>query len=117
MDAQPVGPLWRFRWLVGNDGEAELAITRAQAPHARYHAEPRALDIVLVPDEASTVELDVRVDVAGGEIENAFLILTLESAGTAWRILTRIRVRIEGDIPRAFVERIDVQEVGFSGSG
>lgn len=76
MDAQPIGLLWRIRWLVGNDGGADLALTRAQAPHARFHAEPRALDVVLVPDEASTVELDVRVDVAGGEILNAFLSLT-----------------------------------------
>lgn len=117
MDVQPFGPLWRTRWLVGNDGPAPITLTRAVAPHGRYRAEPLPLDIPLLPDQASTVELDVRVDVTGGEIENAFLILTLTSDGTAWRILTRFRVRMDGGIPQALVERIDVQEVGFNGGG
>ncbi len=117
MDVQPAGELWRTRWLVGNDGGGDLAFTRAHAPHGRYRAEPRALDIDLVPDQASAIELDVRVDIAGGEIENAFLILTLGSGGSEWRILTKLRVRMDAGVPRPFVERIDVQEVGFSESG
>ena len=117
MDVQPAGELWRTRWLVKNDGGGDLAFTRAHAPHGRYRAEPRALDIDLVPDQASAIELDVRVDIAGGEIENAFLILTLGSGGSEWRILTKLRVRMDAGVPRPFVERIDVQEVGFSESG
>lgn len=117
MDVQPAGDLWRTRWLIGNDGDAELALTRAHAPHVRFRAEPSQLDLVLAPDQASPISLDLRVDVAGGEIENAFLILTLRSGGSGWRILTRVRVRMDTGVPRPSVERIDVQEVGFSGSG
>ncbi len=117
VDVQPAGDLWRTTWLVGNDGDCDLTLTGARTPHGRYRAEPRALDLRLAGDEANAIELDVRADVDGGEIENAFLILTLRSAGGEWRILARLRVRIDGGVPWPFVERIDLQEVGFSGSG
>jgi len=55
---------------------------------------------------------------AGSEIENTFLIFTAEAGGTTWRILARMRVRVGADgVPHSVTERIDVQEVGFSGPG
>jgi len=116
-DVRPAAGSWRTKWLIGNDGRADLALTRIHAPHRRYRADPRALDIAIGPDQTTALDLDLRVDAAGGEIENAFLILTLGSGASAWRILTRLRVRMDGGIPWPLVERIDVQEVGFSGSG
>ena len=55
---------------------------------------------------------------AGQEIENTFLILTAEAGEKTWRILARMRVRVDaGGVPHPVTERIDAQEVGFSGHG
>ena len=55
---------------------------------------------------------------AGSEIENTFLILTAEAGAKGWRILARLRVRVGADgVPHPTTERIDVQEVNFSGQG
>ena len=61
--------------------------------------------------------LDVRSsEPPGSEIENTFLILTAEGGDASWRILARMRVRVDRDgVPRPVVERVDVQEVPSGG--
>jgi hypothetical protein len=117
VDVRAAEGLWHTRWLVGNDGGTAFELTRAVAPHGRYRADERAIEATLAPGEAASVELDVRADPAGGEVENAFLILIARSGAAEWRILARLRVRVDDGVPRPLVERIDVQEVGFGGEG
>jgi hypothetical protein len=68
-------------------------------------------------DPRSQLSLVVRIEgAAGGEIENAFLILLLRQGDERWRVLTRLRVPVEDDgRPRPRVESVTVQRVGFSG--
>ncbi len=103
------GEAWRITWRIGGDAR----ITHVAAPHGKFHADDRDIDL-MPPAELA---LDVTsTEPPGTEIQNTFLILTAEADDRAWRILARMRVRVDGaGVPRPAVERVDVQEVGFSG--
>lgn len=105
------GELWRVSWRI-TSGVA-LHLTHAAAPHGKLRAADLDIDL-RTPTELA---LDVTSNEAPGtDIENAFLILTGEAGGRTWRILARMRVRVDGDgVPRPKVERVDVQEVPFNG--
>ena len=100
---------WRITWRIGGDAR----ITRVAAPHRKFHTDERDVDLTL----PSTLALDVTcTEPPGTEVENTFLILTAESGGRMWRILARMRVRVDAEgVPRPAIERVNVQEVGFSG--
>ena len=102
-----------MRWRITS--EPTVRLTRAAAPHGNF----RAADAVLDLDTPTDLVLQVLSSVPSrGEIENAFLILTAEEAARTWRILARMRVRLDdAGVPRPAIERIDVQEVGFSEQG
>jgi len=109
---------WKIRWRVTNEGEP-LRLSTIAAPHGKFRSPDHAIDVQL--DRGGTFEPQLEIacaEPAGAEIENAFLILTAEAGGTGWRILARIRVRVDRDgVPHPVTERIDVQEVGFYGQG
>jgi hypothetical protein len=104
---------WRVRWRIASDPPVRL--THVAAPHARFRAADRDLDV----ETPAELALDVVTDAtAANEVENAFVIVTAASGDRDWRILARLRVRVGADgVPRPTTERIDVQEVGFSGQG
>ena len=114
---RPEGGAWLIRWTVTNDGDEPLEIVRALAPHGRFRGDERHVDLTVAVGAEAEVVLPIRVDGAAGEIENAFLILLARSGTTEWRILARLRVRRADGMPQPRTERIDVQEVGFSGRG
>jgi hypothetical protein len=109
---------WTVRWRITNEGEP-LHLVGIAAPHGKFRSPDHAIDVRL--DVRGTFEPQLEIacsEPAGSEIENTFVILTAEAGGTGWRILTRMRVRVAVDgVPHPVTERIDVQEVGFSGQG
>jgi hypothetical protein len=109
---------WKVRWRITNEGDA-LHLTRIAAPHGRFRSSDFAIDVSLPSGGSFEPQLEIAcAEPAGQEIENTFLIVTAEATGGTWRILARMRVRVDGaGVPHPVTERIDVQEVGFSGHG
>jgi len=109
---------WKIRWRLTNEGEP-LHLTAIAAPHGKFRSPDHAIDVRL--DRGGTYEPQLEIacaEPASTEIENAFLILTAEASDKTWRILARIRVRIDRDgVPHPVTERMDAQEVGFYGQG
>ena len=107
------GDAWRVRWSVTSD--PALRLTHVAAPHGKFRAADADIDLA-TPTELA---LDVAMtDPPQTDIENTFLILTAGSAERSWRILARMRVRVDdGGVPRPVLERIDVQEVEPGGQG
>ena len=110
--------MWKVRWRVTNEGEP-LHLATIAAPHGKFRSPDHAIDVDLTAGGAFDPQLQIAcAEPAGTEIENAFLILTAEAGGTTWRILARMRVKLDRDgVPHPVTERIDVQEVGFYGPG
>ena len=107
------GDAWRVRWRVTS--HPALRLTHVAAPHGKFRAADADIDLATPTELALDV---VSTEPPRTDIENTFLILTAGSAERSWRILARMRVRIDEDgVPGPVVERIDIQEVGFSGHG
>jgi hypothetical protein len=109
---------WKVRWRMTNEGEA-IHLTAIAAPHGKFRSPDHAIDVSLVAGGTFEPQLEIAcAEPPDSEIENTFLILTAEGDTKAWRILARMRVRVGGDgVPHPVTERVDVQEVGFSGYG
>lgn len=109
---------WKVRWRVTNDGES-LHLTAIAAPHGKFRSLDHAIDVTLAAGARFEPQLEIScAEPPGSEIENTFLIITAEAAAKTWRILARMRVRVTADgVPHPVTERVDVQEVGFSGQG
>jgi hypothetical protein len=109
---------WKIRWRITNEGDA-LYLTQIAAPHGKFRSADHAIAVVLPAGGTFEPQLEIAcAEPAGQEIENTFLILTAEAGEQTWRILARMRVRVGSDgVPHPATERIDVQEVGFSGHG
>ena len=109
---------WKIRWRITNEGDA-LHLTQIAAPHGKFRSPDHAIDVPLAAGGRFEPQLEIAcAEPSGSEIENTFLILTAGAGEKTWRILARMRVRVGGDgVPHPATERIDVQEVGFSGQG
>jgi hypothetical protein len=109
---------WKVRWRITNQGDP-LHLTAIAAPHGKFRSPDHAIDVALAAGGSFEPQLEIAsAEPASSEIENAFLILTAEGDAKTWRILARMRVRVADDgVPHPVTERIDVQEVGFSGQG
>ena len=114
--AKPDGEGWRTTWRVVNADAESVRIVAVVAPHSQFRGEI-SLDREVRGKASTQFSLVVRtVGAAGGEIENAFVILLVEQGEDRWRILARLRVALEeGERPRPRVETVTVQRVGFSG--
>ncbi|SRR5712692_513481 len=109
---------WKIRWLITNEGEP-LRLSSIAAPHGKFRSPDHAIDVALAGGGTFEPQLEIDcAEPAGTEIENTFLIFTAEAGGKSWRILARMRIRVDRDgVPHPATERIDVQEVGFYGQG
>jgi hypothetical protein len=109
---------WKMRWRVTNEGEP-LRLTSIVAPHGKFRSRDHAIDVAIAAGASFEPQLEIAcAEPPGSEIENTFLIITAEAAAKTWRILARMRVRVTADgVPHPVTERVDVQEVGFSGQG
>jgi len=114
--AEREGDGWRTTWRVSNADPQPVHVVSATAPHSRFRGET-PLDLVVPRRGSATFALVVRIDgSAGGQIENAFVILLVEVGAAQWRVLARLRVRLDDSArPEPRVEAITVQRVGFSG--
>jgi hypothetical protein len=110
------GEGWRTTWRVANPEPDSVRIIAVVAPHSQFRGEI-SLDREIRGKAATQFSLVVRtMGAAGGEIENAFVILLVEQGKDRWRILARLRVPLEeGARPRPRIETVTVQRVGFSG--
>ena len=110
------GEGWRTTWRVANPEPDSVRIVAVVAPHSQFRGET-SLDREIRGKAATQFSLVVRtMGAAGGEIENAFVILLVEQGEDRWRILARLRVPLEeGARPRPRIETVTVQRVGFSG--
>lgn len=113
-DAVRVNGSWRVRWRVANDGPEHARLVAIRAPHSRFRSEPADLNIVVI--ESATVDQTLRVAAAPGEeVADASVVLVAVSDHETWRVLFRVRVRIQPDgTPAPVVEGIDVERVGFT---
>jgi len=105
-------------WRITNDGEP-LQLVGISAPHGKFRSRDHAIDVALGPGASFEPRLEIACsEPAGSEIENTFLIVTAQAEAKTWRILARMRVRVTADgVPHPVTERVDMQEVGFSGQG
>jgi len=110
------GDGWRTTWRVANAEPDAVRIVGAVAPHSQFRGET-SVDREIRGKGSTQLSLVVRTDgAAGGEIENAFVILLIQHGTERWRILARLRVPLDEDArPRPRVEAITTQRVGFSG--
>ena len=110
------GEGWRTTWRVANPEPDSVRIVAVVAPHSQFRGET-SLDREVRGKASTQFSLVVRtLGSAGGEIENAFVILLVEQGEDRWRILARLRVPLEeGARPRPRIETVTVQRVGFSG--
>ncbi|MEO8633186.1 MAG: hypothetical protein ABI466_07475 [Chloroflexota bacterium] len=114
--AKPDGEQWRTTWRVANLEPDPVRIVGVVAPHSQFRGET-AIDREIRGKGSTQVSLVVRVAGAtASEIENAFVILTIEQGDQRWRALARLRIALEDQgTPRLRVETVTMQRVGFSG--
>jgi hypothetical protein len=109
---------WMVGWSIVNLGDAPLTILAARAPHGKFRADEKEFTppVELASNQSGRIELEVlSSEAGGGEVENAFLILRVVSAGDRWLILARLRVYVNGEgKPATTTESITAQPVGFS---
>jgi hypothetical protein len=122
LDIEPLGVAkrdgdgWRTTWRVANAQSEAVRIVGVLAPHSRFRGEI-SVDRELRGKGSTQLSLVVRTQGnAGGEIENAFVILLVQQGADRWRVLARLRVPLDQEArPRPRVEAITTQRVGFSG--
>lgn len=114
--AERDGDGWRTTWSVSSAAPDPVRVRGVTAPHSQFRGQV-ALALELPAQGAATFPLVVRVDgVAGAEIENAFLIVLVDMGESQWRVLARLRVRVDAEgRPHPRIETVTVQRVGFSG--
>lgn len=105
---------WRIRWRVTNEEAEHVRLVAMRAPHGRFHSD--AVDLNTVVAESATVEHVVRIEAAPGEeVENAFVIFVVVRGKDTWRVLFRLRVRMDAaGTPTPVVEATSTHRVGFS---
>lgn len=112
---------WLVSWSVRNLGNSPLTILSARLPHGKFRSEEKSFApaIDIAAGGRGTIEMDARAGEAPGSIvENAFLLLRVDSGGAPWLVLARLTVRARPDgTPDAATESITAQPVGFSRFG
>ncbi len=103
---------WLVTWRIRQRGASALTITEAWHPHGRFHSSRLRRSLRVPPRATATLELPARVDASPGHaVENCFLILRAARGRERWRILVRFTLRIERDVPRLTIERVDADRV------
>ncbi len=113
---EPDGQLWRVDWAIATDEPLGVRVTLINAPHSQFRSEPMRIDRLVREGAEAIVSLRVQAGgTPGSDIENAFVILTIDHAARQWRFLVRVRVTIASTgAPLLRVETITIQRVGFS---
>ena len=113
-EALRVNGSWRVRWRVTNVGDDHIRLVAVRAPHSRFRSDPVDLNIV-VTDNA-VIDQTLRIEAAPGEeIENAFVIFVVVKDKETWRVLFRVRVRMDAEgMPAPTVEATSTHRVGFA---
>ena len=114
-----VTELWRIGWRIKNGGARSLCIESVRLPHGQFKAEEQRFEPALLLSSGQEAQFYsvVRCDEPAGVVtENGFLIFHVGWSGAPWRIFVRVRVIVQSKRePKAAVESITAQRVGFSG--
>jgi hypothetical protein len=118
-EAEPLGgKRWATRWRVQNRGPHPVRLHEAWLPHGRWRGERQDVSALgeLAAGETRELAAEAWTDGAPGEeIENAFVILRVESGGETWRVFARLRIVVDAaGRPRARTESITVARHGDS---
>ena len=115
----PALGIWSISWAAENTGAQALRLSSVRLPHGQFKSDEMRFTpaIELGPKELTNFEVSVRCDEPQGLVtENAFLIFQTIWRGESWRIFVRVSVVVENDgTPRAKLESVTTQKVGFSG--
>jgi hypothetical protein len=110
---------WTVVWRLRSHGAESLEIQSARLPHGKLRGEERRFQpSSSVPaGGTATIELSLTFnETPGTVVENAFLLLLVQYAGTQWRIFIRFRtIANSNGEPDTRTELITTQQVGFSG--
>ena len=118
-EAEPLGDeRWATRWRAQNQGHQPVRLQEAWLPHGRWRSARQDVSALGVLAAGETLELATATwtdGAAGEEIENAFVILRVESGGAPWRVFARLRIVVDAaGRPRARTESITVSRHGDS---
>lgn len=107
---------WRTTWRFVNTDANAVRVVGATAPHSKFRGE-NTLGREVAGRGTTQFSLVTLVDgTPGSEIENAFVIVSIERGDDRWRMLVRLRVPLdETGKPQPRVEAVTMQRVGFSG--
>jgi hypothetical protein len=109
---------WLTLWSIKNLGDSSLEIFTARLPHGKFRSGEKAFapPVAIAPRETGQIEIEAGcAEAPGAEVENGFLILRVAQSADEWRILARLRIKIDArGAPAAATELITVQRVGFS---
>ena len=111
---------WSIGWTVENKKAQSLKISSVRLPHGQFKAQEREFELALNLTGGASAEFETLVhckEPPGLVTENAFVIFYGSWLSAPWRIFVRLRVEIDAQLaPKAVVESITTQRVGFSES-
>ena len=104
---------WLVTWGVQNLGTSPLELTQVWLPHGQFRAPRQDIGPALHIAPGATIHLDIHVACPlppTGVVENAFVILTVQSEGEPWRVFARLRVTFDAEgAPLPLTEQITTQ--------
>jgi hypothetical protein len=119
--AEPNGETgyWSIDWLVENRAAHPLQVLAVRLPHGQFRCKERAFEPPLdfKVGEKREIHTLVGCDEPPSMVtENAFAIFDVLWLDEPWRIFVRLRVVVNSaGKPKAAIESITTQKVGFSG--
>ena len=103
------GDGWLVTWRIHSREPVPLTIVEAWHPHGRFRSSRLRRSLAVPPRRSASLELPARVDAGPDDVvENCFVIFRARRRREQWRILTRFTLRMDADVPRLTVERVDV---------
>jgi hypothetical protein len=104
-------------WRITNESGKDVLVLETWLPHGAFYADKEQHSPQLRIDQGRDVEVSRRVRsqaASEASVENTFLILLVDFAGSAWRIFVRMRVEAGASSVRPIIEAVTAQSIGFA---